>query len=169
MTVYSICPSEQYGFLSSQSLDEMYSLVDKIKTNSLNRNSCVKNMKRSKKLGNICPIEISCISIGIDSKAKQILNLRNTCIDIEGDDEFDFVVPSIVDALDTERSDISFFPSTEKIKRINKYYFEADRLRNIDLFIIPNCLTPVMCTDRVYDCCKQNKLTGISFKMIFQA
>lgn len=168
MTVYSICPSEKYGFFTSHRLDEMNLLVDKIKNNSFGRNSCIKNMEVNKKLGNICPIEISCLSVALDSKAKEILNLQNTRIPIEGNEEFEFVVPSVVDALDTQKSDISFFKENNNIKRINKYYFKIEQLRNIDLFIIPNCLTPVMCTDRFYDCCKQNKLTGISFKMIFR-
>lgn len=168
MTVYSICPSEKYGFLSSHSLDEMNSLIDKLKTNSLTMNSCIKHLEGNKKLGNICPVEISCLSVALDSKAKQILNIQNTFIPIEGNEGFVFVVPSVADALDTQKSDISFFKDTNKIKRINKYYFKTDRLRNIDLFIIPNSLTSVMCTDRFYDCCKQNKLTGVSFKMIFR-
>lgn len=167
MVVYAICPSEKYGFLTTGVLADTRSFISDLREGALGRRAY--SLKKSEEsLGNVCPIEISCLTVAIDAKAKSSVNIKNKCISLTGVNGYELVIPKLIDALDTEKSEIAFFSETTQIKRIKKYCFTTNRLRNIDLFIIPNCLTPVMCTDRFYDCCKQNKLTGISFKMIFQ-
>lgn len=168
MTVYSVCPSKKYGFLSTNNVDEMQMLIKKIKCCSLDKNCRIIGLEKKEKLGNICPVEVSCISVAIDFRAKQVLDLCNTCISIENIDGYEFVIPEVIDVLDTKKSDISYFKGSANIKWIDRYCFDTGKLTNTDLFVIPNCITPVMCTDKFYNCVKQNRLTGISFKKIFE-
>lgn len=120
-----------------------------------------------KKRGNICPIEDLCFSIAIDNYAKQVLSLKERCIPIEDSDGYEFVVPKVLDALDIDNSEIDFFSGTEKIKRIRKYVFHTNMLKNEELFIIPNYVSSVMCTESFYNRYVENKLTGISFQKIY--
>lgn len=167
MIVYTICPSEKYGFFTTGVLADTRSFISDLRGSTLGKRNY--DLKRSEDpLGNVCPIEMSCLTVAIDLNAKNCIKLNNKGISLLTNKEYEIIIPSVIDALDVEKSDITYFSGTKQIKRIAKYYFKVNRLKDIDLFIIPNCLTPVMCTDRFYDCCKQNKLTGVSFKMIFQ-
>ena len=170
MNIYSISPVKNYAFISSQTLDDMYSLINQLRKGLTTNNSFIGHLEmksKSKRIGNICPIEVSCLTIAVDSYSKGLLSINNAYLPISCLDGFEMVVPSVIDALDNRRSEFEYFSDGKRIMTIKKYWFNLATLKGIDLFIIPDCVTPVMCTDSFADQCKKNKLSGVSFKLLF--
>lgn len=169
MIIYFVDLSKKYGFFTYNNLAMVEALIEKIIKNQLSSNDTLPSMHNSlnKKIGNVCPIEDLCFSIAIDSYAKQVLGLKETCIPIEDSSGYEFVIPKVMDVLDIDNSEIDFFSGTKKIKRIRKHVFHANMLKNVELFILPNYVSSVMCTESFYNRYVENKLTGISFQKIF--
>ncbi len=72
-------------------------------------------------------------------------------------------VANLVDALDTEQSEIDYFPNLDQISRIKRYVFFPDLVRDQWIFKIPQLPRPTFVTDRFVDLVNQNHLTGFDF------
>jgi hypothetical protein len=80
-----------------------------------------------------------------------------------------FYITNVVDALNVEKSEVVYFPSTPgKVMAIDRYTFKLEAVRDQVLFTLPQRPGSNRCvTDRFVDIIKANGLTGFEFKLLW--
>jgi hypothetical protein len=80
-----------------------------------------------------------------------------------------FYITNVVDALNVEKSEVVYFPSTPgKVMAIDRYSFYPEAVGNQMLFTLPQRPGSNRCvTDRFVDIVRANALTGFEFKLLW--
>jgi hypothetical protein len=74
----------------------------------------------------------------------------------------------VLDALDIERSEIVFFPDSDRIMQIRRYVFISARLRGVTMFKVPQLLShSVYLTEATVKAVNRSKLTGVGFRLLW--
>ena len=71
-----------------------------------------------------------------------------------------------VDALDKDRSNIMWFPGTNRIMRIMKVAFAEAPLRGVDIFRLPHRASSTYVSQRFVDRVSEAGLVGLEFKKV---
>jgi hypothetical protein len=80
-----------------------------------------------------------------------------------------FNVLNVVDALDLERSELAFFPNSNRIMRVKRHAFSAERLRGLKIFKVPQLLRhSVYVTEDVVETVRAADLTGVGFRLLWE-
>jgi len=83
-------------------------------------------------------------------------------IQIKGLDDYNLLVPDVIDALDVEKSEIDYFRGTQEIKRIRKYVFNS-KVDGKKVFKLPITASPVFFSSDVLDIYNENGFQGVDF------
>lgn len=69
-------------------------------------------------------------------KAKNVFPNAGRYIKLTNLEDFELFDAPVFDILDYEKSELSYFPHTNEIKRIEKYVFKEELISNIEVFRI---------------------------------
>ena len=85
-------------------------------------------------------------------------------IDIKGIGDYRLLELPFIDALDYKKSKIDYFEDSPKqLKRIRKYVFLEEKLKDMDIFTLPIKGEPAFATENFVNKYKDAGLTGIVF------
>ena len=165
MKVYKPLIADNYQFFETKSL-EIADMLNNRDYSHLENNSFSLCTLDRRFLGDITIIDSSML-LAFSNKAKQLFPKSGNYISLKGLNEFEFLEPPIIDALDYQNSQIDFFVGKQQIKRIRKYSFITSMLNNVELFQLPIKGTPVFVTDIFIEKFKTNGYNGLDFSIVF--
>jgi len=73
-------------------------------------------------------------------------------------------VTRVMDALDTDSSEITYFPGTSRIMFMKKASFKESVIRGVDVFRLPGVASDVYVSENFVQAVKTAKLSGIRFR-----
>ena len=73
-------------------------------------------------------------------------------------------VTRVLDALDTDSSDVMYFPGTSRIMFVKKASFKESVIRGVDVFRLPGVSSDVYVSEKFVQAVKTAKLRGIQFR-----
>lgn len=169
MKVYSIYCSDKYGYWTTKDLQCGTKLRKALLSNSIEK-SPIKNLEivQDEKWGDIAPIEISCVSISLNTKAQAVFSPEINCVPIAGHQGYYMALPPIIDALNLEKSVTVTFPNSNRIMAIRKYVFDINKIKNLSLFFLPYGPVSVFVTENFWEKYNIHDFTGIEFRNIYE-
>lgn len=167
MKVYEILVEKDSNLFNYKDLDTFMAI-------SVNEYENIKNLDfeyvklengRDKDFTVVCNTTILAIRSTLVNEIKK-WDLENI---IKINNNYSIVIPRLIDALDIGNSKLEKFRKSNRIRTIKKYVFQEDKIRDAYLLKL-NCLdcSPVYATQNFVDFVNENKLTGITFNLIYE-
>ncbi len=163
MDIYKVYLSEGFSFFTVLNFEDENRIENKDYNNIENLNIKFENEDRNLN-GDITVLDTSS-SLLFSTKAKNIFN-NEKFIYIPQTTDYYLLDALVIDALNIKKSKIDYFSGTSRIKRINRYVFDKEKLFNIDAFKLPIVASPVFVTDSFMKKYSENNLTGLDFSLV---
>ena len=165
MKIYKILIADNYSFFESNSIFDNYKLQE-------HDYSCLPEMsfslfsKKRPLVGDITVIDNSSLVLFSNTAVSVFPNEKY--IDIKGIADYKLLELPFIDTLDYKKSKIDYFEgSSKQLKRIRKYVFLEEKLKDTDIFTLPIKGEPAFATENFVSKYKAAGLTGIVFHCIY--
>ena len=167
MKVYKVYLSENYQYYSANSLEDIEKLR-KQDYSCVNELELKRNTENRAFVGDITVIETSQILL-FSEKALSFFKSIGKFVALPKLNDFELLVPEIVDALDFGKSTIDYFSDGTRLKRVRKYVFKTDAIAEKEIFSLPIESSSTFVTDVFFEKYKKYGLTGLDFSCVFEA
>lgn len=170
MKIYSLYCSDRYVYWRTKNLQCGAELRASLLSSSIDEFTPVSNLEivKDEEWGDIAAVEMSCVTISISSKMLSIVGSDLKTVPIAGDSNYHMVIPSVVDALNFDKSVVTTFPNSRRVLSIKKYVFDTNKITQFPLFLLPYGPTSILATEEFVVKCKVNNFKGIEFKKIYE-
>ena len=165
MTVFEPIISDNYQFYEADSLEHLEMLQEKDYRYINSIHFSLAKVNRDK-LGDITIIDNSML-LAFSERATNIFKSAGKFLNLQDTDDYSLLDAPIINALDYEKSIIDYFAGTQQLKRIRKYFFNTQVIKEIDAFTLPIQGSPVFVTDTFVEKYKVNGYNGLDFYIVF--